>query len=1057
MLNAMISSTAIDLPEHRKQVIDACLREGIFPIGMEYLVARDRTSIEVSMEMVDNADIYIGIYAWRYGWVPDGNDISITEMEFNYALERKRLGRLKDILIFVMHDDHPIKASDVEADTVAQDKLKRLKERASAGRVRATFKSPQELRSLVVHSLADSKRRVDLASAVIDEPTLHPPNCISIAPKPYIAHPYSLLQTKEVIGRQTELNVLTDWVTTSKHIPASTHLLALIALGGMGKSALAWKWFNDIVPKELPAIEGSMWWSFYESDAHFENFVIRTLAYTADMPEAEVRRIEPAARDETLLRHIDERPFLLVLDGLERVLVAYSGIDAAHMHEGDLDENTADTEAQGLSASPANSHEVKHRLRRCADPRAGRFLQRLAGVRATHVLISSRLYPAELETQTGQPIPGCLPMFIAGLDDDDALSLWRAFGVSGTREQLLSIFHAFGNYPLLLRALAGEVAGFRPAPGNFSQWRAANPDFNPAGLALTNAKTHVLEFALRGLSEPQRCVLHTIAAFRMPATWETLKSVVIGISPPPVLDTAIPSEDEGFEESRTRIYNPWLDDFNLARGSSSKGRVATNLLAPKPCSDERELDVVLTELEDRGLVGWDRNANRYDLHPIVRSIVWKALSARGKVDIYDELTSYFEAVHKPKWHGVESVDQLAPAIELFSALIGLDRFDDACAVFLEHIDTATHDRLSASRLRIQLLSSLVESTGDGACRLNDPSNVVAALNGLGKAYTYAGEPGTANSYHLDSVALSEESPVLNGPYPWCLCDLSNSLRPSGHLYEAIAAGLRAVALWRQRQAGYDEIRSLVRLGLALAATSRPEALIVLHRALVIARRLRQIQSEGFVSSGLAQCSLWSGSFQSAYEYGKRAWTWAHDLSFERDFVRAARLQGVAALELGDLRTAFENLNMALERARKVDFVEEELLTLAGLAEGHRRLGEIDEARARLDEIWVPAERGPYPLIHADARNILARIERDVLNCSAAISAANQAYELAWCDGPPYAYQYGLQIAKQLITELNASEPQLRTFDERAFEPMPDLELNPSDEFKVDAAMLNLNG
>ena len=35
----------------------------------------------------------------------------------------------------------------------------------------------------------------------------------------------------------------------------------------------------------------------------------------------------------------------------------------------------------------------------------------------------------------------------------------------------------------------------------------------------------------------------------------------------------------------------------------------------KPCADERELDAVLTELEDRGLVGWDKRANRYDLHP----------------------------------------------------------------------------------------------------------------------------------------------------------------------------------------------------------------------------------------------------------------------------------------------------------------------------------------------------------------------------------------------------------------------------------------------------------
>ena len=41
---------------------------------------------------------------------------------------------------------------------------------------------------------------------------------------------------------------------------------------------------------------------------------------------------------------------------------------------------------------------------------------------------------------------------------------------------------------------------------------------------LKNAKTHVLEYALRGLGETQRRVLHTIAAFRMPATWDTLRA-----------------------------------------------------------------------------------------------------------------------------------------------------------------------------------------------------------------------------------------------------------------------------------------------------------------------------------------------------------------------------------------------------------------------------------------------------------------------------------------------------------------------------------------------------
>ncbi len=115
---AMISSTSLDLPDHRKQVVEACLRESVFPIGMEQLPVRDANAVTVDREMVDEADIYIGIFGVRYGEAPPGHDISYTELEFNRAVERGI-----PILIFLMHEDHPVKPRDVEADAEAQRKL----------------------------------------------------------------------------------------------------------------------------------------------------------------------------------------------------------------------------------------------------------------------------------------------------------------------------------------------------------------------------------------------------------------------------------------------------------------------------------------------------------------------------------------------------------------------------------------------------------------------------------------------------------------------------------------------------------------------------------------------------------------------------------------------------------------------------------------------------------------------------------------------------------------------------------------------------------------------
>src|SRR5436853_5583608 len=125
-ITVMISSTALDLPDHRKEVMEACLRQTMFPMMMEYLPASDQDAIAESLRVVDEAEIYVGIFAHRYGYVPKENNpqqISITEMEYNRAVER-------DIprLIFLMHDDHPIKAGDVEKGESAV-KLERLKQR----------------------------------------------------------------------------------------------------------------------------------------------------------------------------------------------------------------------------------------------------------------------------------------------------------------------------------------------------------------------------------------------------------------------------------------------------------------------------------------------------------------------------------------------------------------------------------------------------------------------------------------------------------------------------------------------------------------------------------------------------------------------------------------------------------------------------------------------------------------------------------------------------------------------------------------------------------------
>jgi hypothetical protein len=827
---AMISSTSVDLPEHRPEVRDACLREGYFPDMMESLPARDADAIRVSLEMVDRADVYIGIYAWRYGHKPEGHDISITEMEFNRAVERGI-----PILVFVIHKEHPLTIEMVETDKDAQQRLAELKEHASRSRGRREFKSPEDLRGEVIHALSDLKQREQESSGETAAPSFHPPNIIPKSPEPYIAHPYSLLQTKDVVGRQIELNLLTDWVTANKHVPADTRIFNLVAIGGMGKSALTWKWFNDIAPNELPKLAGRMWWSFYESDAHWENFIIRALAYVSELSEKKVREMKSPEREERLWQILDQKPFLLVLDGLERILLAYARMDAAQMLDDDLDQETAHEERM-FAGIPENIRETylqKHRLRQCIDANAGRFLRRLTAIRASRILVSTRLYPAELQTNTAQPWPACAVRFLKGLSDDDAINLWREFGVTGSRDQLLKIFSAFGNYPLLIRALAGEIAEYKPAPGNFDQWIADNPDFNPGDLDLKNAKTHVLEYALRNLPDEHRKVLHTIAAFRMPATWDTLRALLVESGPG--LQAAPTPESE----------------------STVKPAEAQS---PKLCPTDHALDLILTELEDRGLVGWDKQSNRYDLHPIVRGVVWQALDGRSQKGIYADLRIYFDAVPRPPhFLEVESIEDLTSAIELYQSLIGLERYQDAFELFRDHLDNSTLYRLSVSRQRAELLEGLFPDGIESPPRLKAAIDQAYTLNALASTYLSRGEPGLAVPlFRRAAENYQREKNIQSAAI--VLDNLSIALRNSAALREADSASLKGIRDGREQQYRYAEGMGEYLRGVNLAVCGlRPESKISLKRSLNIWICNGNQQGDGLVSAYLAERLLWFGN------------------------------------------------------------------------------------------------------------------------------------------------------------------------------------------------------
>jgi hypothetical protein len=103
-MHVYLSSTYLDLKRHRKTLALA-LRKAQYQVTMmEEYAARDHLVEFACQGDVANCDAYVGVFAWRYGYVPKGKGnpkrISVTELEYA-AAARKKI----PALLFLLSED----------------------------------------------------------------------------------------------------------------------------------------------------------------------------------------------------------------------------------------------------------------------------------------------------------------------------------------------------------------------------------------------------------------------------------------------------------------------------------------------------------------------------------------------------------------------------------------------------------------------------------------------------------------------------------------------------------------------------------------------------------------------------------------------------------------------------------------------------------------------------------------------------------------------------------------------------------------------------------------
>lgn len=145
-MRIFISSTFEDLRDYREATLAATQGLGHFSEDMVFWSADERQPLEASLAKVRQCDVVILLIAHRYGSIPTGSDISITEAEY-------RAARAADIPVLAFLVDESVPWPPAYIDREHHDELARFKESVGQEVVRKSFTSTDNLAAQVTQAL----------------------------------------------------------------------------------------------------------------------------------------------------------------------------------------------------------------------------------------------------------------------------------------------------------------------------------------------------------------------------------------------------------------------------------------------------------------------------------------------------------------------------------------------------------------------------------------------------------------------------------------------------------------------------------------------------------------------------------------------------------------------------------------------------------------------------------------------------------------------------------------------------------------------------------------
>jgi hypothetical protein len=237
-----LSSTFVDLKGHREAVYRQLRRMQYDVIAMEDYVARDDRPAAQCLRDVARSDLYVGLFAWRYGFIPgqdNAKSLSVTELEYRQA-EVSSVPRL----VFLLDDSAPWPPPMLDSHSGDGDggrRIHELRRELTKERLASFFTSPEDLSAKVaaaVHLAGtianESDASFDLEAVVGADNIDHPEILFSQSYVPYLVQQLQQLGDSPLL--KVDLRDGTYWW--------STRLYALATLAA-DFTSVEWLMFVD--------------------------------------------------------------------------------------------------------------------------------------------------------------------------------------------------------------------------------------------------------------------------------------------------------------------------------------------------------------------------------------------------------------------------------------------------------------------------------------------------------------------------------------------------------------------------------------------------------------------------------------------------------------------------------------------------------------------------------------------------------------------------------------------------------------------------------------------